>query len=217
MLFFTDEYKARVEKTPLPFIDHQYLTNAVLHSSNNSQGGAFLRCNFFGEPIPREPPSAMLRVVTNDESSAVNSRVDTTCGRFLTFAREQNHIRAGNYSPADAVYSVYQYFLQILASDKRLYPCTITVPNIVSTGEFSEPLDPNFSNNGLITSSNKFPGFSCSLSTGATPVVYPGKNGTNKKFIVPGMFTVDQALETINRLHAITHLSAAAVPDPKDE
>lgn len=209
MLFFTDQYREQVAANPLPFVESQYLTNAVLHSSNNPRQGDAARCMFWGEPVPRHPPAAMLRLVTNDESSPVNSRVDTSCGRFLSFGCEQNHIRAGNYSPADAVHSIYQYFLQILASDKRLYPCTITVPNIVSCGEFAEPLAPNFSDNGLITSSNKFPGYACALATGSTPVVYPGKNKQNKKFIVPGMFSVPQAIDTMKRLHAITHGGSA--------
>lgn len=205
MLFFSDEYRARVAASPVPFIDHQYLTNAVLHSTNNSQRGDGYRCQFWAEPIPRKPPAAMLQVATNDKTSPINSRIDTTCGRFLTFAKEQNHIRAGNYSPADAVLSVYRYFSEILSGDTRLYPSNITIPNVVSCGEFVEPVNPNFDKNGLVTSSNKFPGYACALSTGSTPVVYPGKDKQNKKFIVPGMFSVDQSIETLHRLHAITH------------
>lgn len=41
--------------------------------------------------------------------------------------------------------------------------------------------------------------------TGSTPVVYPGRDGTSRNFIVPGLFTVEQAVQTLQQLHAVTH------------
>lgn len=208
MLRFVDTFREAEQKTPLPFIANQHLTNAVLHSSADATHGAGMRCRFWSEPIPRLPPSAMLSLVTNDETNALNSRVDTSSGRFLSFSRDRNHIRAGKHSPADAVLSIYQYYLNVLFSAEShhlVYPCYSTVPNIVATGIFTDCVHPQFADNGLVSSSNKFPGYAIALPTGATPVVYPGKTKTGKKFIVPGMFGVTQAIETLRRLHKITH------------
>ena len=94
----------------------------------------------------------------------------------------------------------------ILDGNGRVYPMHITVPNIVACGEFKQLLSRKFSDNGLVSSSDKFPGYAVALKTGATPVVYPGKQFHKKRFIVPGLLSVEQSLETLERLHAITHV-----------
>jgi hypothetical protein len=106
---------------------------------------------------------------------------------------------------------MYQYFGEILYDGEiPTYPGLISVPNIVATGTFTDPVEAGFEQNGLVSSSNKFPGRAVCLPTGSTPVVYPGKLGKSRNFILPGLFNVDQAVQTLYQLHEITHPKKAA-------
>ena len=207
MLSFTDTFSKKVAETPIEAVSTMHLTNSVSHSNSQAVLGAAPRVDFWGQPVPAPVPSAMLRLVTNDEASAANFRIDSTAGRLLSFTEHGNHIRAGSHSPCDAVLSIYQFYDEVLTGPGLVYPMHITVPNIVACGEFKDPLSSAFDKNGLVSSSDKFPGYAIALNTGATPVVYPGKAKTNKRFIVPGITSVEQALDTVHRMHAITHSS----------
>ena len=121
-----------------------------------------------------------------------------------------NHIRAGKHSPADAILSVYCYFHDVLQGNQHgngaAYVDRLTVPNLVGTGVFTSTVNrASLESNGLVSSSMKFPGRAISLSTGCTPVIYPGNDYQNKTWILPGMSSVDQAIASIRAMHAVTH------------
>jgi len=203
-LTFADDFTARDKVDPLPFIEAFYLTNTVMHSSAAPAGVASRRDQFYpGIDVSSRgfsPP--VLAILSNDEMSASNFRVDTDGGRFLCFTKDGNHIRAGKSSPSEALLSVYAFYAEVLDG---VYPDRVTVPNMVGTGTFAECVTPGFETNGLVSGSVKFPGKAISLSTGCTPVVYPGTKYENRNWIVPGMTTVDQAFRSLRAMHAVTH------------
>lgn len=203
-LTFADDFVAREKKEPLEFVETFYLTNTVMHSSAAPPGMCTRRDQFYGgiDVSSRGYSPQTLSMLSNDETSASNFRIDSDSGRFLCFTKDGNHIRAGKSSPSVAALSVYAFYSEILEGS---YPDRITVPNLVGTGTFKEKVMPGFEKNGLVSGSVKFPGKAISLSTGCTPVVYPGSNYENKNWIVPGMTSVDQAFRSLKAMHAVTH------------
>lgn len=136
------------------------------------------------------------------------------CVRAWCLNLQGNHIRAGKNTPADALLSLYAYFADMLQGNGHCtgeaYIDRVTVPNLVGTGVFTDRMDmTSLNTNGLVSSSNKFPGRAITLSTGCTPVVYPGCDFTNKKWILPGMTSVEQTFASIDAMHAVTHGTSA--------
>jgi len=180
-----------------------------MHASTIADSERSQRTRFWGRSMSSRGETNILRLLSNDDTATMNFRVDTDSGRFLSFTKDGNHIRAGKHSPADALLSVYVYFAEILQDNETgaAYVDRITVPNLVGTGVFVDTVDPAFRSHGLVSSSSKFPGCAISLSTGCTPVVYPGVGLQNKTWILPGMTSVKQTFASIHAMHAVTHNS----------
>ena len=211
-LMFADDFKDREKEDNLPFIKSFYLTNTVMHSSAAPPGKITRRDQFYGniDVSSRGFSPPVLSILSNDGTSVSNNRIDIDSGRLLCFTKDGNHIRAGKSSPSVALLSVYAFYAEVLEGS---YPDRITVPNLVGTGTFTERVTPGFEKNGLVSGSVKFPGKAISLSTGCTPVVYPGANYKNKNWILPGMTSVDQAFRSLRAMHAVTHVRTNSVDD----
>jgi len=167
-LRFCDDFATAVKNEDLSFVEEFYLTNTVMHSSALPRDAPTQRARFYGRPYSSRGATPLLRLLSNDDTPTHNYRIDSDGGRFLSFTRDGNHIRAGKHSPADAVLSMYQYFAEMLQenADGGAYLDAVTVPNLVATGTFATPPDRAFAGHGLVNSSSKFPGKSISLSTG---------------------------------------------------
>jgi len=215
-LTFADKFVQREKSDPLDFIETFYLTNTVMHSSAAPAGLATRRDQFYCglDMSSREFAPAALALLSNDSTSVHNFRIDIDRGRFLCFTKDGNHIRAGKSSPSDAVLSVYTFYNELLNGS---YPDRITVPNLVGTGTFTDCVTPGFEDNGLVSGSVKFPGKAISLSTGCTPVVYPGAKYDARNWIIPGMTSVDQAFESLRAMHAVTHAKTTATSVAKPQ
>jgi len=209
MLRYCDDFETHLKKKdPVSFVKSFYLTNTVMHSRASEAGHPTRRMRFWGNSYSSCGETPLLKLLSNDDTSGANFRIDTNSGRFLSFTKHGNHIRAGRSTPADSALSLYQYFYEILSDNKHggAMIDMVSIPNLVGTGEFHEKLNQHsFETNGLVSKSNKFPGCAVSLSTGCTPVVYPGKDFENKTWILPGITSVEQTFESLNALHEITH------------
>lgn len=192
------------------YIEKLRLTNSVLHV-NTGGGDKHVRSRdrLFARSFNDKGPVEILNVLSNDSQSGPNYRNDLKCGRFLSFMHAGNHIRAGKSSPADAVASVYQFHALVLNQDSAnnvFYPDMLLVPNIVATGTLKGTVSETLDNCGLVNSSSKFPGKSITLSTHSTPVVYPNTStskGQGRNFIMPGILSVDQCVETVEKFSGV--------------
>lgn len=193
------------------YIERFRLTNSVLHVNTQNCGDQIRsRDVLFSRNFNEKGVVRTLNELTNDNQAGPNYRLDLECGRLLSFMRAGNHIRAGKASPADAVASVYKFHALVLNSDtddKVFFPDQLLVPNIVATGTLKGPVSKTLDACGLVNSSSKFPGKSITLNTNSTPVVYPNthssEEGCGKNFIMPGILSVDQCVESVNKFSEI--------------
>jgi hypothetical protein len=102
MLSFAQRFTDATTASPFPFIEKLYLTNSVLHCSAPIPGNPTCttqRAMFWGTRFVSSGATRTLQLCSNEDTRASNFRVDTNVGRFLSFTRDHNHIRAGKHSP----------------------------------------------------------------------------------------------------------------------
>lgn len=99
-LLFTDSFKEALADRPMPYIESLYLTNTVMHASTLPHSVRSGRRRFWGVPLASRGETPHLRLLSNDDTSTMNFRLDTCSGRFLSFTKEVRRALSALCRPA---------------------------------------------------------------------------------------------------------------------
>jgi len=194
-------------------------SNVVLHASIGAKGGhSYRRARVLGvATICTIPPHPVFEQLSQQGAASpfTHFRFHTNRhGKLLVF-KTGNLIRAGKSTHADA-YNALVVFMRwvrtLLPGLAAMWPCAVSLPNSVWTGQFATPISHALKQHPRATYSDRFPGISYRLVTpsSVTPEIFLKAS----KWILPGAKTAEDvfnALVELVDLHAELNFTQPAI------